>query len=139
MRVHETAVAIGGLIAAGYEEEAGSLLRGVLDAAEAFSHRLSETYAGHRRTAGGAPVRHPAACRPAAVAAAAGIQLLTALAGIRPDAPARTVALRPVRGAPLGAVQLTGLRVAEEPFSVRVSALGLGMVEEAAPGLQLGV
>ncbi|PVE04272.1 glycogen debranching N-terminal domain-containing protein [Streptomyces scopuliridis] len=139
VRIHETAVAIGGLIAAGYEEEAGSLLRSVLDAAETFGHRLPEMYAGQRRTAATAPVPHPAACRPAAVAAAAGIQLLTALAGIRPDAPARTVALRPVRSAPLGAVQLTGLRVAEEPFSVRVSALGLGMVEEAAPGLQLGV
>ncbi|MFE4641600.1 glycogen debranching N-terminal domain-containing protein [Streptomyces sp. NPDC056730] len=139
VRVHETAVAISGLIAAGYEEEASSLLRGVLDAAEAFGHRLPEMYAGERRTAGGAPVPHPAACRPAAVAAAAGIHLLTALAGIRPDAPARTVALRPVRGAPLGALQLTGLRVAEEPFSVRVSGLGLGMVEEAAPGLQLGL
>ncbi|MER8067675.1 glycogen debranching N-terminal domain-containing protein [Streptomyces sp. NPDC094034] len=139
VRVHETAVAIGGLIAAGYDEEAGSLLGGLLDAAEAFGHRLPEMYAGERRTAGGAPVPHPAACRPAAVAAAAGIHLLTALAGIRPDAPAGSVALRPVRGAPLGAVQLTGLRVAGEPFSLRISALGLGMVEEAAPGLQLGV
>lgn len=138
VRVHETAVAIGGLIAAGYEEEAGSLLRGMLDAAEAFGHRLPEMYAGERRTVGGAPVPHPAACRPAAVAAAAGIHLLATLVGIRPDAPARTVALRPVRSSPLGAVQLSGLRVAGEPFSVRVSGLGLGMVEEAAPGLQLG-
>jgi hypothetical protein len=28
--------------------------------------------------------------------------------------------------------------VAEEPFSVRISRLGMAMVEEAAPGLQLG-
>ncbi|MFD3308548.1 glycogen debranching N-terminal domain-containing protein [Streptomyces sp. NPDC058694] len=139
VRVHETAVAVAGLAAAGYEKEASSLLRGVLSAAEAFGHRLPEMYAGEQRTEGGAPLPHPAACRPAATAAAAGVLLLTTLAGIRPDAPAGTVTLRPVRGAPLGEIGLTGLRVAGAPFSVRVSRLGLAMVEEAADGLQLGV
>jgi hypothetical protein len=42
-----------------------------------------------------------------------------------------------MRGAPLGEIVLTGLRVAAAPFSVRVSRLGLAMVEEAADGLQL--
>ncbi|GHE34940.1 amylo-alpha-1,6-glucosidase [Streptomyces longispororuber] len=139
VRVHETATAVAGLAAAGYEKEAGSLLRGVLDAAAAFEYRLPEMYGGEQRAAGGAPLPHPAACRPAAVSAAAGAQLLTVLAGIRPDAPAGTVTLRPVRGAPLGEIGLTGLRVAGAPFSVRVSRLGLAMVEEAADGLQLGV
>ncbi|WP_329123964.1 glycogen debranching N-terminal domain-containing protein [Streptomyces sp. NBC_01465] len=139
VRVHESAVAVAGLAAAGYEREASSLLRGVLDAADAFGHRLPEMYAGEQRTGSGVPLPHPAACRPAAVAAAAGIQLLTTLAGIRPDAPAGTVALHPVSCAPLGAIRLSGLRVAGEPFTVRVSRLGLGMVEEAAGGLQLGV
>ncbi|MFD5101419.1 glycogen debranching N-terminal domain-containing protein [Streptomyces albidochromogenes] len=138
VRVHETAVAVAGLAAAGYEREASALLRGVLDAAVAFGNRLPEMYAGEQRTAGSLPVPHPAACRPAAVSAAAGVHLLTALAGIRPDAPAGTVALFPVRGAPLGAVQFSGLRVAGEPFGVRVSRLGLGMIEEAAGALQLG-
>ena len=102
VRVHETAVAVAGLAAAGFEKEASSLLRGVLSAAETFGYRLPEMYAGEGRTEGGAPAPHPAACRPAATAAAAGVLLITTLAGIRPDAPAGTVALRPVRGAPLG-------------------------------------
>ncbi|MFI8826689.1 glycogen debranching N-terminal domain-containing protein [Streptomyces sp. NPDC053431] len=139
VRVHETAVAVAGLAAAGHESEAAALLRGALDAAEAFEYRLPEMYAGERRTAGTVPVPHPAACRPAAVAAAAGVQLLTAVLGVRPDAPGRTVALRPLRSAPLGEVRLSGLRVAGEPFAARVGRLGLGMVEEAAPGLQLGL
>ncbi|MFJ4918311.1 glycogen debranching N-terminal domain-containing protein [Streptomyces sp. NPDC088725] len=138
VRVHETAVAVTGLAVAGYEKEAASLLGGVLDAAESFGHRLPEMYAGKQRTAGGVPVPHPAACRPAAVAAAAGVHLLAVLAGVRPDAPGGTVALRPFRAAPLGAVRLSGLRVAEQPFAVRVSRMGLGMVEEAAAGLRLG-
>jgi hypothetical protein len=138
VRVQETAVAVAGLAAAGYEKEAGSLLRGVLAAAETFGHRLPEMYAGEQRTEGSTPLPHPAACRPAATAAAAGILLLTTLAGIRPDVPAGTVTLRPVRSAPLGELGLTGLRLAGAPFSVRVSRLGLAMVEEAADGLQLG-
>ncbi|MFD8047533.1 glycogen debranching N-terminal domain-containing protein [Streptomyces chartreusis] len=137
VRVHETAVAVAGLAAADYEKEASALLRGVLAAAEAFGHRLPDMYAGEARTEGSAPLPHPAACRPAATSAAAGVLLLTTLAGIRPDAPAGTVTLRPMRGAPLGEIVLTGLRVAGAPFSVRVSRLGLAMVEEAADGLQL--
>ncbi|NUR65423.1 MAG: glycogen debranching protein, partial [Streptomyces sp.] len=102
VRTQETAVAVAGLAAAGYEKEATALLRGVLAAAEAFGHRLPEMFAGEQRTDGSAPVPHPAACRPAATAAASGVLLLTTLAGIRPDAPAGTVTLRPVRSAPLG-------------------------------------
>ena len=59
--------------------------------------------------------------------------------GIRPDALARTVTLRPLRGAPLGEIVLMGLRVADAPFSVRGSRLGLATVEVAADGLQPGV
>ncbi|MDR6979260.1 glycogen debranching enzyme [Streptomyces sp. 3330] len=139
VRVHETTIAVAGLAAAGYEKESAALLRGVLTAAEAFGHRLPEMYAGEQRGDGKAPLPHPAACRPAATSAAAGVLLLTTLTGVRPDAPAGTVTLRPLRGAPLGEIGLTGLRVAGAPFSVRVSRLGLAMVEEAADGLQLGV
>ncbi|MFI2205863.1 glycogen debranching N-terminal domain-containing protein [Streptomyces sp. NPDC020192] len=139
VRVHETALAVTGLAAAGYEKEAGGLLRGLLAAAEHFGHRLPEMFGGEQRSAGSAPLPHPAACRPAATAAASAIMVLIALAGIRPDAPARTVTLRPVRSAPLGELGLTGLRLAGAPFAVRISRLGLAMVEEAADGLQLGV
>ncbi|MFF8654193.1 glycogen debranching N-terminal domain-containing protein [Streptomyces huasconensis] len=139
VRVQETAIAITGLAAAGYDKEASSLLQGMLSAAACFDHRLPEMYAGEQRTEGAVPLPHPAACRPAATAAAAGVHVLTALAGIRPDAPAGTVTLSPIRSAPLGELGLTGLSVAGAPFSVRVSRLGLAMVEEAAEGLQLGV
>ncbi|MFH9676915.1 glycogen debranching N-terminal domain-containing protein [Streptomyces sp. NPDC017405] len=138
VRVQETALAVAGLAAAGYDKEATGLLTGLLDAAEHFGHRLPEMFAGEQRTAGSAPLPHPAACRPAATAAASVVLLLTALAGIRPDTPGRTVTLRPVRSAPLGELGLSGLRVAGAPFAVRVSRLGLAMVEEAADGLRLG-
>ncbi|WP_225826678.1 glycogen debranching N-terminal domain-containing protein [Streptomyces naphthomycinicus] len=138
VRVQETALAVAGLAAAGYEKEATGLLHGLLDAAEHFGHRLPEMFSGEQRSAGSAPVPHPAACRPAATAAASVVLLLTALTGVRPDAPARTVTLRPVRSAPLGELGLSGLRVDGAPFAVRVSRLGLAMVEEAEEGLRLG-
>ncbi|MFD6416537.1 glycogen debranching N-terminal domain-containing protein [Streptomyces sp. NPDC060194] len=137
VRVQETAVAVAGLAAAGCEKEAAALLRGTLDAAEGFGLRLPEMYAGEQRSRGRIPSPHPAACRPAAVSTAACLHLLTALVGIRPDTPARTLSLHPLPGAPLGALQLTGLTAAGAPLSVRVSRLGLGMIEEAADGLQL--
>jgi glycogen debranching enzyme len=139
VRVHETVVAVTGLAAAGHEEEACSLLRGVLAAAESFGGRLPEMYAGERRTRGSAPLPHPAASRPAATSAAAGVLLLCSLAGIRPDVPAGTVTLRPFRSAPLGEIALTGLRISGAPFSVRVSRLGMATIEEAGDGLRLGV
>ncbi|MFF7143244.1 glycogen debranching N-terminal domain-containing protein [Streptomyces nodosus] len=139
VRVQETAVAVAGLAAAGHEKEASGLLGGMLAAAEAFDHRLPEMFAGEPRTDGSTPAPHPAACRPAATAAAAGVQALTALAGIRPDAPVGTVTLRPVRSAPLGEIVLTGLRLAGAPFSLRVGRLGLAVVEQAPEGLQLRV
>ncbi|MFD3718688.1 glycogen debranching N-terminal domain-containing protein [Streptomyces sp. NPDC058674] len=137
VRAYESAVAVAGLAQAGFEKEATGLLRGLLDAAERFGYRLPEMFAAEQRTPGSAPLPHPAACRPAAVAAAAAIHVLTALTGIRPDAPARAVRLVPMPGAPLGALRLSGLRVAGEPFAVRINRLGLAMVEEAADALQL--
>ncbi|MFF3406354.1 glycogen debranching N-terminal domain-containing protein [Streptomyces sp. NPDC002742] len=136
VRVQETAVAVTGLASADCEKEAGALLRGFLAAADSFGNRLPEMYAGEQRTRGSAPLPHPAASRPAATSAAAGVSLLTSLAGIRPDVPAGTVTLRPFRGAPLGEIALTGLRISGAPFSVRVSRLGLAVIEEAGEGLR---
>jgi glycogen debranching enzyme len=138
VRVHETVLAVAGLSGAGFEREAGELLTGLLDASEHFEGRLPEMYAGEQRVPGCPPVPHPAACRPAAVASAAAVHLVTALAGVRPDVPAGRVAVRPASTAPLGALELTGLRVAGEPFSVRVSRIGVAVVEEASPSLLLG-
>lgn len=138
VRVHDTAVAVTGLAAAGLEEAAASLLGGLLGAAEAFGMRLPEIYAGEQRVRGRTPCPHPVACRPAALAAAGAVHVLAALAGVRPDVPGGSVALRPLVCAPAGAVRVSGLRVAQAPFAVRVGRLGTAMVEEAAPGLRLG-
>ncbi|MFD5541304.1 glycogen debranching N-terminal domain-containing protein, partial [Streptomyces sp. NPDC127079] len=56
VRVQETALAVAGLAAAGYEKEAGGLLRGLLAAAVHFGHRLPEMFAGEQRSDGSAPL-----------------------------------------------------------------------------------
>ncbi|MEV4560993.1 glycogen debranching N-terminal domain-containing protein [Kitasatospora sp. NPDC049285] len=137
VRVQETALAVSGLVDAGFEREAEILLEGLLEASAHFDGRLPEMYAGEQKVADCPPVPHPAACRPAAVSAAAAVHLVLSLAGVRPDVPSGRVVTRPASTAPLGELQLTGLRVAGEPFSVRVSRIGVAVVEEAAPALQL--
>jgi hypothetical protein len=139
VHTQDSVTAVAGLAAAGLETEAGSLLHGVLDAAESFGFRLPEMYAAEQRDGGGRPLPHPAACRPAAVAAAGAVQLLTALAGVRPDVPAGTVSVHPLSNAPLGALRFTGLRIGGEPFSVRVTNTGEAAVEEVAGGLRVVV
>ncbi|MGF1427447.1 amylo-alpha-1,6-glucosidase [Kitasatospora sp. LaBMicrA B282] len=138
VRVQETALAVVGLAEAGFEREAGVLLEGLLAAGAHFSGRLPEMYAGEQRLPDCPPVPHPAACRPAAGSAAAGAHMVLALAGVRPDAPAKRVVVRPASTAPLGELELSGLRVAGEPFAVRVSRIGVAVVEEASAELQLG-
>ncbi|KDN82811.1 hypothetical protein KCH_54150 [Kitasatospora cheerisanensis KCTC 2395] len=137
VRVQETALAVSGLVDAGFEREAEILLEGLLEASAHFDHRLPEMYAGEQKVADCPPVPHPAACRPAAMSAAAAVHLVLSLAGVRPDVPSGRVATRPASTAPLGALELTGLRVAGEPFSVRVSRIGVAVVEEAPSFLQL--
>jgi glycogen debranching enzyme len=137
VRLQESVTAVTGLARSGHAREAGALLRGIVDAAGRFGLRLPEMYAAEQRSRGGLPVPHPAACRPAAVAAAGGIQLLLALAGLHPNVPEGTLTLRPLATAPLGAVEFGGLRVAGEPLSVRVSDTGQGEVSEMPGSLRL--
>jgi hypothetical protein len=138
VRVQETAMAVSGLAGTGFENEAGALLEGLLGASAQFAGRMPEMFAGEQRMPHGAPVPHPSACRPAAASSAALAHTVIALAGVRPDVPAKRVTVRPATTAPLGELELAGLRVAGEPFSVRISRIGVAVVEEASPDLLLG-
>jgi len=57
---------------------------------------------------------------------------------VRPDVPGGSVALRPPPGSPVGAVRLSAMRVAGQPFAVRIGRSGTASVAEAAAGLRLG-
>ncbi|MEV4532273.1 glycogen debranching N-terminal domain-containing protein [Asanoa sp. NPDC049518] len=134
---HDTAIVIDRLARAGHPAAAATLTSGLLAAAESFDYQLPELFGGDDRGAFGRPVPYPAACRPQAWAAAAGITLLHAAVGLRPDVPAGTVALAPLPGAPLGAVTARGLRIGDASVDVVVEADGSATVEGLPDTLKL--
>lgn len=68
---HDTAIAITGLRAGGFDEPAASLTEGLLRAAVGFDYRMPELHSGESEML----VPYPAACRPQAWSAAAAIAL----------------------------------------------------------------
>ena len=130
---HDTAIALSGLSrAAGNgvpaaEATCRDLVRGLLDAAEAFDYRLPELYGGDPGALIGGPVPHPGACRPQGWSAAAAVAVLSTTLGLAADVPRGVVRVRPLPG--LGAIDVRGLRVGGHTVDVWVD--GCGGVEVA--------
>lgn len=123
---HDTAIVLAGLAATPGTAAATAavrLLRGLLTAAPAFGYRLPELFGGQPPDSG-SPVPYPASCRPQAWSAAGAIVMITALLGLRPDVPNRTLRLAPMRPPPVGELTVSGLRVGGEPLKVRLAADG---------------
>lgn len=76
---HDTAIAIEGMLLAGYAGAARTVAECVLRAAEAFDFRLPELFGGEGTEA--APLPYPAACRPQAWAAASSAVVARAILG----------------------------------------------------------
>jgi len=136
---HDTAIVIDRLSRAGHPAAAATLASGLLAAAESFDYQLPELFGGDDRTDLGRPVPYPAACRPQAWAAAAGVTLLHAAVGLRPDVPAGTVALAPLPDAPLGAVTVRGLRIGDASIDVAVGTDGTATVTGLPDNLRLAL
>lgn len=137
--VQETAIAVPGLAADGQEKEASGLYwagccrrRRPSDTGCPRRSRVSPAPKGVRRCRIQWPAVAPPGGRPGGL-------LLTALAGIRPDAPAGTLTSCPDRSAPLGEIVLTGLRLAGAPFSVRVGRLRVAVPGRRPNGCNWGV
>jgi hypothetical protein len=116
---HDTAITISGLAATGHDDIAVSLAKGLVAAAEAFEFRLPELFGGHARSDGIGPVPYPAACRPQAWAAATAVYVTAGLLGLQPDVPGGRLAIRPVREAPFGELDVEGFMLGEAPIRVR--------------------
>lgn len=77
---HDTAIAIEGLLAAGFDDEAKLIADQLLSAAEAFDYRMPELHSGRGRDAlHNAPAPFLNACRPQAWSAAAAVPVYQAL------------------------------------------------------------
>lgn len=124
---HDTAIAVTGLSAVGTPSAHGAatgLIQGLLRAATDFENRLPELYCGHSPRPAEHVLPYPAACRPQAWSAAASVAILTAALRVRPDVPGGTLAFAPPSPSPVGAIDVRGLRLAGQPVSMTLSALG---------------
>jgi glycogen debranching enzyme len=127
---HDTAIALLGLSRSGQGDRAAPLVEGLLRAGERFGYRLPELYAGD---ADGL-VPYPAACRPQAWSAAAGVAVLTVLLGLAADVPNGRLAVRPLRPLPTGALTVEGLAAGGHRIDIGVDAAG-AVTGVAAGGL----
>jgi glycogen debranching enzyme len=78
--VHDTAIAVHGMLRAGLAPQARRVVEGLLAAAEGFGYRVPELHSGDPAAETTIPTPYPAACRPQAWSAAAAVTCLTALA-----------------------------------------------------------
>ncbi len=132
---HDTAIIAAGLAAEGRSADAATVARTLLSAAEAFDYRFPELYRGAGEL--GQPAPYPAACRPQAWSAASAGVLLSVALGLRPDAPNRTLTVRPTRPAAFGAMHVEGLMFCEQRIDLDVDALGNVTVLHAPAGVRI--
>ncbi|MEC5184727.1 glycogen debranching enzyme [Cryobacterium sp. MP_3.1] len=109
---HDTAIAIHGLGRDGFGAEAGTLIAGLLAAAESFDYRMPELHSGDAASVVTAAGAYPAACRPQAWSAAAAISVLGTVLGLSPDPATGEVTSTPITPAVAGAVTVHGLKAA---------------------------
>lgn len=119
---HDTGLAVLGLSRAGFGEEAGVLVAGLLAAADDFGYRMPELYGGDAADDVASAVAYPAACRPQAWSAATSVALVTALLGLSPDGD--DLRISPLAPSPVGALEVEGLRVRGRSRTVRTDAAG---------------
>ena len=108
---HDCSLIAQGLARYGRWEEAFRVARGVLEASAHFDHELPEVFSGLSRRETPFPIAYPAAARPQAWGAGAGVLLLQVLLGLRPARRTRTLEAGAPTGTPewLGTGRLSGV------------------------------
>lgn len=111
---HDNSLIVAGLRHYGYNEHAGRVFDGIMQAATYFdSDRLPEVFSGFNREDYGMPVHYPVACHPQAWAAGAVPYMLTSMLGLVPEGfEKRLRIVEPVLPESIYSVELHGMRVA---------------------------
>ena len=119
---HDNALVAAGLRRYGFIKEAQQVVRGILDAAEAFGGHLPELFCGFDREQFPVPVPYPTACAPQAWAAATPLLLLRVLLGLEPDVPAGVVAVDPAVPTAMLPMKVDQLHLGESTLELLVRA-----------------
>jgi glycogen debranching enzyme len=128
---HDTLIASAGLWRYGLRQEACVLIRGILEAAQAFEdHRLPELFCGFD-AANGFPVPYEQANIPQAWAAAVPLLASQLFLGLVPDAPRGRCFVSPWLPAWLPRLQLRGIKVGQGTVDIIAGRHGDDTVIEA--------
>jgi glycogen debranching enzyme len=134
---HDNAILAAGFLRYGHREEAWRVARALFDAAERFQHvRLPEVFAGLTRDVGAFPAQYLGANVPQAWASGAVIHLVSALAGLSPDAVGGRLSVAPAIPDWLGHLRLRGVRVGAASVDLQLSQQG-AVVEGQRGGLHV--
>ena len=122
---HDNAFIAAGFKRYGFAEEAGTVAQAIFEAAARFrNYQLPELFAGLPRTQGSFPVQYPGANIPQAWAAGCVFQFVTALLGLRADAPDRVLYVNPTLPDWLPDLELLNLQVGGARLRLRFTRAG---------------
>jgi glycogen debranching enzyme len=136
---HDTLIASAGLWRYGLRQQACVLIRGILEAAQAFEdHRLPELFCGFD-AANGFPVPYEQANIPQAWAAAVPLLAAQLFLGLVPDAPRGRCFVSPCLPAWLPRLELRGIKVGQGTLDITVGRHGDDTVVETVDAKALEV
>jgi glycogen debranching enzyme len=115
---HDNSLIAAGLARYGFHAEAARIVFAMLEAAEFFSHRLPEAFAGYSREQTLVPVEYPTACSPQAWATGAPMLFIRLLLGLEPGEDGRPAPILP-RGVSRLRVAINQQRRVERPDPVQ--------------------
>ncbi|MFJ2171483.1 glycogen debranching N-terminal domain-containing protein [Streptomyces sp. NPDC087851] len=133
---HDTAIAVHGLVRAGFPDAAAPLAAGLLTASAGFDARLPELFAGHGAAIDPVPSPYPASCRPQAWAAASSVLVLRSALGLDADVPGGTLTVAPTFTEAYRPLKAEGFDVAGGRLDIAVDADGTAHIEAPA-GLEV--
>ncbi|MFE3601598.1 glycogen debranching N-terminal domain-containing protein [Streptomyces sp. NPDC059142] len=133
---HDTAIAVHGLVRAGFPDAAAPLAAGLLTASAGFEARLPELFAGHGAATDRVPSPYPASCRPQAWAAASSVLVLQSALGLSADVPGGTLTVAPTFTEAYRPLKAEGFDVAGGRLDIAVDADGTAHIEAPA-GLEI--
>jgi glycogen debranching enzyme len=116
---HDNAIIAAGLMRYGFTADAQRVALSMLDAAEAFDHRLPELFCGFDRAEYPQPLPYPSSCSPQAWASAAPLHLLRTLLRFEPCVPCHQLRIAPALPTELGEVRIDRLPFAGGRISIR--------------------
>jgi glycogen debranching enzyme len=126
---HDNALIVAGLVRYGCNDAAQRIAEGLLAAADAFAGRLPELMCGFDRSDYPRPVPYPTSCSPQAWASASPVQLLRSMLRFDPWVPHGKLWIDPKLPPGLGNIEVRGVRLGGDRFSVAVRPDGLELLE----------